>query len=572
MKISFSLLSNFIDLTGVTPQMLAERLTMSGMEVTGLEDQSAAFDRVVVGRIRSVAPHPNADKLSLVEIEIPGEILNIVCGAKNIAPGDVVPVALEGAVLPGDFKIKRAKIRGVESCGMICSEKELGLAENSEGIMHLLKDTPLGTPAAKVLGSGDAVLEIELTPNRPDCLSHLGLARQISAILNRPLNLPRITLAETEPPAAQAAVVEIEPKSGCGRYCARVMRGIHIGPSPNWLKKILERLGARSINNVVDVTNYVMLEIGHPLHAFDLTRLENARILVRSARAEETLVTLDGQKRTFRGGELVIADARRPVALAGIMGGQDSEVKEATTEILLESAWFEPAQVRKTARSQNLSTEASYRFERGTDPELGMRLALDRAAQLIQDVAGGQLLQGVIDVYPQHPEPTRISLDLSRAEKILGMRLDKADTLTALSRLGFVTQSSEKSELLEICVPSHRQDVALEEDLIEEIAQVLGFDRIPAQVPQVRLLSPSPDPRRQFQRESRTLAAGLGLYEVINYSFMGPNHFARLRLPEDHPWRQCLNLKNPLNEETSLMRPSLLPGLVETAALVVGHG
>jgi phenylalanyl-tRNA synthetase beta chain len=565
-KISFSLLAKFVDLSTVTPQELAERLTMSGMEVAGLEDHSLALDHVVVGRIKSVSAHPNADKLSLTEVEIPGETLQIVCGAKNIAPGDVVPVALEGALLPGDFKIKRAKIRGVESRGMICSEKELGLAESSEGIMHLPADAPLGTPVAKLLGGGDAILEVELTPNRPDCLSHLGIARQVSAILNLPLTLPQIALAESEPRAAQVAEVQIEAQSGCGRYCARVIRGVQIGSSPEWLKSVLERLGSRSINNVVDVTNYVMLELGHPLHAFDLSQLEGARIVARSARPQETLVTLDGQARTFQGGELVIADKSRPVALAGVMGGLDSEVKTTTTDVLLEAAWFEPAQVRKAARSQNLSTEASYRFERGTDPENGLLLALDRAAQLIAETAGGKVLQGVLNNYPLPATPVTVKLNLARAEQVLGMPLEKNNTLTALSRLGFLTEATESPEIIQVRVPSFRQDVSLEEDLIEEIAQVLGFDRIPTRAPQVRLLSPAPDPRRVFLQEARRLAAGLGLNEVINYSFLGPTHFARLGLPPEHPWRQALSLKNPLNEETSLMRPALLPGLVETAA------
>jgi phenylalanyl-tRNA synthetase beta chain len=565
-KISFSLLSKFVDLSGLTPKTLAERLTMSGMEVVGLEDRSSAWERVVVGRIRSVAPHPNADKLSVTEVEVSGEVLHIVCGAKNIAPGDVVPVALEGAVLPGDFKIKHAKIRGVESQGMICSEQELGLAPVSEGIYHLPADAPLGAPLAGVLSAGDAILEVELTPNRPDCLSHLGIARQISAILNRPLTLPQVTVPESEPRAAASAAVEIEAPDACGRYCARVIRGVRIGPSPDWLKDILGRLGSRSINNVVDITNYVLLELGHPLHAFDLSRLEGARIRVRRAQARETLVTLDGQARTLAGGELIIADALRPVALAGVMGGQDSEVGAATTDILLEAAWFDPGAVRKTARSQNLPTEASFRFERGTDWENGLLLALDRAAQLMAEIAGGRVAQGILNVQPVRPEPVLLTLNLVKAERVLGMHLDRSGTLSALSRLGFLTEATENPDLLRVRVPSFRADVTLEENLIEEIVQVLGFDHIPARAPQVRLLAPGPDPRRRFHREARTVAAGLGLCEVINYSFLGPAHFTRLRLPADHPWRSSLSLKNPLNEETSLLRPSLLPGLVETVA------
>ncbi len=566
MKISLSILSEFVDLTGITPKNLAERLTMSGIEVAGIEDHSLALDHVVVGRLISVAPHPNADKLSLTEIEIPGAILKVVCGAKNIAPGDVVPVALEGAVLPGDIKIKRAKIRGEESQGMICSERELGLSQEAQGIMHFPADTPLGKPVSEVLGQGDVVLEIEVTPNRPDCLSHLGIARQISAILNRPLQLPQITLKETEPNAAQIAKVTIEPNCGCGRYSARLIQGLRVGPSPAWLKKSLETLGQRSVNNVVDITNYVLLEIGHPLHAFDLKKLQGSQIVVRQARPQETLVTLDGESRTFSGGELVIADAQNPVAIAGVMGGQASEVTQETTDILLESAWFDPRFVRKSSRSLGLSTEASYRFERGTDPENGLLLALDRVAQLIAEVAGGNLLKGILNEYPLPQVPAQIALNLSRAQQVLGVTLDKASTLAALSRLGFLAETSDQSEVYLIRVPHFRQDVSLEEDLIEEIAQMIGYDHIPPVTPKVQMTAPVPNPRREFLHATRTIAAGLGLNEIITYSFFGPQHFDWLRLLPEHPWRRVLKLKNPLSEETSLMRTTLLPGLIETVA------
>ncbi len=566
MKISWSILAKFVDLTGITPVHLAERLTMSGIEVSSIVDTSCNFDKVVVGRLKSVVPHPNADKLSLTEIEIPGTLLKVVCGAKNIAPGDVIAVALEGAVLPGEFKIKRAKIRGEESQGMICSERELGLAEVSEGIMHLPADTPLGIPIGEALGKGDVIIEIEVTPNRPDCLSHLGIARQICAILNRPMQLPALTLVETEPNAAQVAQVSIEPECGCDRYCARIIQNVTIGPSPKWLKDALEKLGQRSVNNVVDITNYVLLEIGHPLHAFDLKRLAGAQIRVRKAKSQENLVTLDSEKRTLAGGELVIADAERPVAIAGVMGGLDSEVTATTTEILLESAWFQPRAVRASSKALNLSTEASYRFERGTDPENGLLLALDRASQLIAEVSGGNILKGVINQYPTPKQPLQITLNLTKAERVLGMPVDKTASLAALSRLGFLVESGNQPDSVTIRVPHFRNDVTIEEDLIEELAQMIGFDRIPTVAPRVPLVAPLPDARRMFIRECRQVAAGCGLNEVINYSFMSAAHFDRLRLPQDHAWRQCLALKNPLSEETSIMRPALLPVLVETVA------
>lgn len=574
MKIAYSILSRFVDLADIPPQILAERLTLSGLEVSSLEDRTRSLEHVVVGRLLSVRPHPNADKLSLTEVEIPGRTLRIVCGAKNIAPGDVVPVALVGAVLPGNFRIQRAKIRGEESEGMLCSERELGISEEHAGIMHLPAETPLGTPVASLPGVSEreALLEVEITPNRPDCLSHLGVARQTAAVLDKSLTVPEINLEEHDPAASDACAVSIEPESGCGRYCARVIRGVKVGPSPAWLKTALEKIGQRSVNNLVDVTNYVMLEIGHPLHAFDLDRLSGARVQARLARAGEMLVTLDGVNRKLAGGELVIADAEKPVALAGVMGGRDTEVTDGTVNILLEAAWFDPRAVRLASRRTGCASESSYRFERGTDPEIGLTLALDRAAQLIVQVSGGRLARGILNEYPGRKDPAPVALRLARAEKILGLALSPAACLNALARLGYLSEPATNEGEFQVRIPSFRRDVSREEDLIEDIAQVLGYDRIPVAVPTVPLTLPAPDPRRDFVRECRELAAGFGLQEIITYSFMDPVQFENLRLPQEHPWRAALAVKNPLNVETSLLRTSLLPGLIETLAYNARRG
>lgn len=564
MRVSLTWLSEFIDLRDFTPQVLAERLTLSGLEVSSIEQRGGGLETVVAGRIRTVLPHPNADKLSLTEVEIPGEILQIVCGAKNIAPGDIVPVALPGTSLPHGVQINRTKIRGVESQGMICSESELGLAPTSEGIMHLSPTALPGSPVSQLLGLQDTLLEVEVTPNRPDCLSHLGIARHLSAVLDRPLTLPSVSITEIDPPAVSRMKVEVDPDAGCHRYCARIITDVTVGPSPAWMRRRLESLGIRSINNVVDVTNYLLMEIGHPLHAFDLDRLEGGVIRARKASAGEKITTLDGTERVLDGSELVIADACKPVALAGVMGGQATEVQEQTKNILLEAAWFDPVVVRRMSRQTNCQSESSYRFERGTDPELGLLLALDRAAQLITEHAGGGMLKGIAELYPKRHSARMTTLRLARAEKILGMQLSASSALKALSRLGYLTEATPQSHTYRVHVPSFRSDVSMEEDLIEDLAEVIGYDQIPVRQPLVPLVMPEPNLSRSFRQACRRQAVGLGLTEVINYSFCGPSQWAALRLSPDHPWRSALVLKNPLSEDFSLLRPSLLPGLINS--------
>lgn len=546
----------------IEPRILAERLTLSGLEVSAVESRGQGMEKIVVGRIQNVARHPNADKLSLTQVEIPGETLQIVCGAKNIAPGDIVPVALPGTTLPGGLQINRAKIRGVESNGMICSESELGIAPSSEGIMHLPADSQLGSPVSQLLGLNDTLLEVDVTPNRPDCLSHLGIARHLSAVLDRPLTLPSVSLAESAVPTVSRIKVEVEPQSGCRRYCARMITNVTVSPSPRWMQQRLEAVGVRPINNIVDITNYLLMEIGHPLHAFDYDRLSGGVIRARKAAAGEKITTLDGQARTLTGAELVIADAKQAVALAGVMGGKDTEVQEHTKNILLEAAWFDPKVVRRMSRLTNCKSESSYRFERGTDPELGLLLALDRAAQLIAELAGGEILKGVAELYPEKYTPRMVTLRLDRAEKVLGASLPASPSLKALSRLGFLTESTPQAHTYRVHVPSFRSDISFEEDMIEDLAEVMGYDQIPIRQPRVPLVSPEQDSRRQFRQQCRRLLVGSGLTEVINYSFCGAASWSALRLPPEHPWRASLALQNPLSEDAALLRPALLPGLI----------
>ncbi|MBN1595346.1 phenylalanine--tRNA ligase subunit beta, partial [candidate division FCPU426 bacterium] len=572
MKVAWSWLENFVDLAGITPQELAHRLTMSGLEVSSLSNKAEGLDKVVVGKIINVSPHPNADKLSLTEVEIPGEVLRIVCGAKNIAPGDIVPVAQVGTILPNGLHIQRAHIRGEDSHGMICSETELGLAKSSDGIMHLSPEAPLGMPAMRFLHLDETVLELEVTPNRADCLSHLGIARHLSAVLNRPLRLPAVSLIENQPCACTLYQVEVEPGCGCRRYCARIIRNIKTGPSPEWLQRRLESLDIRPINNVVDVTNYVLMEIGHPLHAFDLDKLQGCTIKARRALPGESLLTLDGVDRMLSPADLVIADDKRPVALAGVMGGANTEVTAATANILLEAAWFDPQVVRAMSRRSGCASESSHRFERGTDPEIGLTLAIDRAAQLIAELAGGTVMQGIVDVYAEKLARNQIPLRLERVVRVLGMQINPDIAMAALSRLGFHAEPAEQPYSYRVWVPSFRQDVVGEEDLIEEIAELAGYDKIPVTLPLLPLTCPAVEPQQAFHRFCRLTTAALGMQEVLCYSFHGPRHWDWLRLPADHPWRQAMVVKNPLSEDMSQLRTSLLPGLIAAASFNQRHG
>lgn len=433
MKVTYNWLKEFVE-CDLTPAQLADVLTMLGLEVEGMEHQGAGMDEVVVALVEEKRQHPNADKLSLCRVNNGTEVLDVVCGAQNFKAGDTVALAQIGAVLPGDFRIKRSKIRGEESCGMLCSEKELGLADESAGILVLPAGLPLGTPVFEALGLKDTLLEIGLTPNRADCLSAIGIAREIAAKLGKAIRLPEAAVPEGNEPADGIIGVTVEDAELCPRYAARHISGCRIAPSPAWLMKRLAAVGIRSINNVVDVTNLVMMELGQPLHAFDCDQLAGRRIVVRRASEGEPFTTLDGQQRILTSGDLMICDAERPVALAGIMGGQNSEISDVTTNILLESAWFKPAAIRTTSKRLGLHTESSHRFERGTDIG-GVVRALDRAAALIAELAGGTVSRGVLDAYPGRKESQAITLRPGRANALIGIDLSPAETIDILRRL-----------------------------------------------------------------------------------------------------------------------------------------
>ena len=550
MRIAVKWLGEYVRLSASVEE-LALQLTMAGLEVERIERPGEPLREIVVAQIRESNPHPNADKLSVTRVDVgSGTLLQVVCGAKNYRVGDKVPLARVGVELPNGTKIVQASLRGVESFGMLCSEKELALSEDASGLMILDPNAPLGASLAEVLEADDAVLEMDVTPNRPDALSHLGIAREVAVLNRTELRAPVIKLVESSRPTSDAIRVRIDAPSRCPRYAARVVADVTIGPSPRWLADRLKACGVRAINNVVDVTNYVMLEYGKPLHAFDLDKVAGAEIIVRLARPGEKLLTLDGKERTLDPEDLLICDRDQPVALGGVMGGGDSEVSPTSTRILLESAHFEPTGIRRTAKRQGLHTESSHSFERGMDVN-AVGVALDRAAELIAQLGKGTILKGRVDAYPQPFSPKRVQLRYPRVGRLLGMTVDEAESHRILDALGFKKTASPAPGAAIYEVPSYRVDVEREEDLIEEVARIRGYDSIPSAMPRgLPGLSPEPLPLR-VERRIRAAMTGAGFDEVINYSFVSPQQLAALEAPSG------IALRNPLSVVQSVMRTTM---------------
>ncbi len=563
MIVTYNWLKEFIDFD-LTPESLSDLLTMLGLEVEGIKNLGSGMDDIVVAVVEEKNEHPNADKLSVCKVNNGRELLTIVCGAHNFKSGDKVALAQIGAVLPGEFRIKRSKIRGVESFGMLCSEKELALSDDSAGIMVLPPDAPIGEPLFAVLGLKDTIFEIGLTPNRADCLSVRGIAREIAAKLSIGLKDPGDEVVTAFTSIDEIVSVVVEDPELCPRYAARFIADCKIGPSPGWLVRRLQAVGMRSINNVVDVTNYVLMELGHPLHAFDFDLLDGEKIIVRRATEGEVCKTLDGQERRLLSSDLTIRDSQKIVALAGIMGGGNSEINDGTTNVLLESACFNPYTIRRTSKRLGIHSESSHRFERGADVNIILK-ALDRAASLIADLAGGKVARGVIDVYPEEVKANLIPFRIEKANKLLGLDLSPDEVQRLFYNLGFTSQLVEP-DLLNVTVPTFRVDLEREIDLVEEVARLNGYDKIPETMPRVEIFSDRPTRRQILEKRVRELLVGQGLSEVINYSFIHPSSFDRILLPSDDYRRTTVKIMNPLNEEQSVMRTTLLPGILETAA------
>jgi phenylalanyl-tRNA synthetase beta chain len=571
LKVLLSWLREFADLPDGATEV-ALRLTHGGIEVEERRDFSGVLRGLVAVEIRRVEPHPRAERLSLCTVFDGHEERRVVCGAQNVRAAALGILAPVGATLPGERTIEATEIRGVVSEGMLCSEQELGLADRSTGILLLDQGRP-GQPAALALGlAGDSVFTLGLTPNRPDCLSHIGVAREAAALCHGRFAPVAAPLAEGDEPTSSRTSVEISAAERCPRYAARIVEGIAVGLSPSWLRRRLELCGIRSINNVVDATNYVLLELGHPLHAFDLDRLAEQRIVVRTAGEGETMTTLDGQERRLHVEDLVIADAERAQALAGVMGGADSEVSDRTKRLLLESAYFDPRGIRRTARRHGLHTEASHRFERGADPEVVLR-ALDRVAGLIVELAGGRVLRGAVDAYPLRVRRPEIRLSWGRLEALLGTPVAADEAIELLARVG-VGCPSRDEEGGAFQPPSWRPDLERDVDLIEEVARLRGYEKIPATLPAIRL-SAVPEARPARVRSTRVavdVLTACGLSEAVNFSFVAPKAIAALRFPEDDRRARPLPLRNPISEEMSVLRTSLLPGLLQNAAHNLRHG
>lgn len=538
-----------------SPAELAERLTAIGLEANLIEDKSTGLENIIVAEILAVRPHPNADRLTICTVSTGEKQLEVVCGAPNVKQGQKVPLALVETTLPNGMTLKPTKIRGVISEGMLCAEDELGLSNDHSGIMILEQDATVGSRLSDYLATDGKSLEIDLTPNRPDCASHIGVAREITLMTGNELRKPAINLKEIQQPTSDSIEIEIADPVGCPRYAARLIRGVKIGPSPDWLVKSLESIGQRSINNVVDAANYVLMETGHPLHTFDYAHLKGQKIVVRRAKPGEKVVTLDGVERELSGDVLLICDSEKPVAIAGIMGLANSEINDDTRDVLLESAYFNPGVIRKGARFLGMQTEASYRFERGTDYE-GLLYALNRLAALIVEVAGGQICRGIVDNYPNPIKARRVVLRYERTNRLIGMNFEPDWIKKVLTGLGCEIINSAESEIT-VTVPTWRPDLEREVDLIEEIVRVYGMSKVPSAKYIQIVPMETINERYDLIEKLRFFVAGCG------YSELYCNSLVSARAAEfGAESGDKLKLRNPLGQDMTYLRTSLLPGMI----------
>ncbi|MDY6793599.1 MAG: phenylalanine--tRNA ligase subunit beta [Thermodesulfobacteriota bacterium] len=562
MKASIGWLNDYTPIN-MDVHSLANALTMAGLEVEAVTDRFGYLDKVVVGRIVEIEPHPNADKLKLVKVDVGRQTLAVVCGAPNVSHDILAPVALPGTVFPNGFTLEKSIIRKVESEGMICSEAELELGKDKSGIMILSPSLPVGEKLSKALKLSDAVIEVDLTPNRPDCLSMIGIAREICGIQKTKIKYPDMSLDDPTDDISGLASVTIKDPDHCPRYAARLLTDITVGPSPFWLADRLLSVGLKPINNIVDITNFVLMETGQPLHAFDYDRLAENRIVVRRANEGELFTTLDMNERKLTADMLMICDGEKPVAVGGVMGGLNSEIEETTTKVLIESAYFDPISIRKTSKKLGLNTEASHRFERGVDPE-GTVPALNRAARLMVEIGGGKLVKGIIDEYPKKIPPKTIRLKISKTNRLLGTQLSRDDIKELLESIGLSVKKND-ADTLTVVPPSFRVDIERPEDLMEEVARLSGYNNIPTTFPSIPAKARKPMKQLDTRRRILQLMTGFGFCETINYSFINSLSCDRLNLPTDDYRRNTVDIINPLTEDQTVMRTSLVPGLLETA-------
>ena len=565
MKLPMSWLSDYMDISGITPKNYADRLTMTGSKVEGVESLGGELDKVVTGRVLTCEPHPDSDHLSVCTVDAgTGEELQIVCGAPNVKAGIIVPVALHGSTLPGGVKIKKGKLRGVMSNGMLCSHDELGISESllgyepEYGILILPDDTPIGQDIKEVFGLNDNIVEFEITSNRPDCFSVIGLARESALSFNREFSVPEIKFNEVSDNINDHISVEVKDKDKCLRYCAKMVKNVKIGPSPKWMRERLNACGVRSINNIVDITNYVLLEYGQPMHAFDLRDLEDNKIIVRRADEGEVIKTLDEQDRKLTSNDLVIADGKRAVAIAGVMGGFNSEVKDDTATVVFESATFDGASVRLTAQRVGLRTEASSRYEKGLDYNNTVP-AVERACQLVEELCCGEVCEGMIDVMGNVGGERVLPLRPEKINKFLGTDVPTEEMVRYFNALGIAVDLDKMT----VTPPSFRPDLEGEADIAEEVARFYGYDKIPTTLLSGEATRGGKNEVQQLSDKISTLLCAQGMYEIYTMTFISPSNFDKLNLPADSSLRNVVRIKNPLGEDTSVMRTTTVPSMME---------
>lgn len=571
MQVSIKWLKDYIDFTE-TPEQLADKLTMAGIPVENVVDPGEGLEKVVTGRIEKLEPHQNSDHLQICTMNVGlAENIIIVTGAQNVAEGQVVPVAMVGAHLPNGMKISKGKLRGVASNGMLCSAQELKLdleklpEEQKTGIFILPSDTPVGIPAKDVLGLNDVVLEFELTANRADCFSVFGLVREIAAITGNKPHFPEIKVNEDDNTKLNDIFsVEIADPDLCSRFSTRMLKNVKIGPSPEWMQQCLEGAGIRSINNVVDVTNFVMIELGHPMHAYDYDKITGKKLIARRAIEGEELHTLDDTSRKAKGEMLVIADSEKAAGLAGIMGGFETEITDTTTTVVLESADFYGPCIRRTARACGLSSEASGRFERGVDSETTIK-ALDRAAQLLQEMGACTVCEGIVDVYPNPKQANYVTFTPEQINNHLGTNIAKDVMLNIITSVGFDVTKDENDEIT-VKVPSWRNDVTCMADISEEIARLHGFDKIKSTLPNGVSMQGTQSAKQTFIDKVKTSLSSQGLYETISFALTNEETFNKLNIPQDSPLRKAVPIMNPLSDEYPLVRTTLLSSIFDNLA------
>ena len=562
MKISLNWIKDYINLYGISTGDIVEKLTMSGLEVEDYVDQNKIYAGIIVGIIKDVMKHPDADKLSVCTVYDGKTDLQVVCGAPNVKAGQNIVFAPIGSIIPkGKMEIKKVKIRGVESYGMICAEDELEISNDHSGIMVLDDELSAGSPISEVLKLNDVIFEIAVTPNRPDALSHIGVARDLSAIFNRELRIPKLDFLESHQEVNQLAKVEIEDKINCPRYSAKVVTGLTIQESPEWLQNNLKKIGLRPINNVVDVTNFILHEIGQPLHTFDLDVLDGSKIVVRSLSEEMNFTTLDSKEQTLPANTLMICDGKQEVAIAGVMGGENSEVTESTKNILIESAYFNPASIRKTSKKIQLVTDSSYRFERGIDPSNTV-YAAQRAAQLIASIAGGEIAKGVIDEYPAKVKQKELTFRLPRMKKLLGYEVPKAEVIRIFHKLG-INLLKDMGDSVEIIVPTSRPDIEREVDLIEEVARIAGYNKIPV-IEKVNITLHKRKDEFEFEENIRQSAIALGLNEMVNNPLIPKSEASLTGNP--------IEISNPQSQDMAFLRTSMLVSALPVISSNIKNG